>query len=163
MSTRARIALVALAGAQLLFPLGMIGWNELQLALGTEVRLKTAPVDPVDLFRGRYVALRYEISSLPVDGDVRRGDTVYVVLERSAEIWTGGSASTSRPEDGTFIRGRVTSGDRSRASIEYGIETYFVDEDEAPELERSSGRLVVDVVLDDDGRARIDGVRPRRG
>lgn len=161
MSRARRLVFVALVVAQALVPLGLIGWNELALARGTEVRLRTVPVDPVDLFRGRYVTLSYEISNLPVEG-AARGDTVYVELARRGDVWTGDRASLVRPDgDGPFIRGVVTAG-----GIEYGIETYYADEDEAQRLEReAAGRLHVDVVLDADGRGRVAGVevvRPTR-
>jgi uncharacterized membrane-anchored protein len=86
---------------------------------------------------------------------VARGDTVYVELERRGEVWSGDRASRVRPDGGDpFIRGVVTGG-----GIEYGIETYYADEEEARRLEReAAGRLQVDVVLDDDGRGRVAGV-----
>ena len=149
-----RLALIAVVVAQALLPLGLIGWNELALATGKEVTLRTAPVDPIDPFRGRYVALRYEISNLPAP--YAPGTTVWVPLREAGDAWiAAGDATRDRP-DGTAIRGRVTNG-----GIRYGIERYFVDEDEAPRLERG-GPLLVDVVLDGDGTARIAGVRPVR-
>src|SRR4029077_13511649 len=36
------------------------------LAYGTDVLLKTAPVDPRDLLRGDYVTLNYDISRVPL-------------------------------------------------------------------------------------------------
>jgi uncharacterized membrane-anchored protein len=47
------------------------------------------------------------------------------------------------------------------SGIRFGIERYFTDEDEARRLE-GAGPLLVDVVLDGDGGARIAGVRPVR-
>ena len=156
MSPGRRLAFLVAVAAQAVLPLGLIGWNEVQLARGTEVRLRTVPVDPLDLFRGRYVRLRYDISSVRVPRDVAPGATVYVPLRREGEHWTGGAATRERPDGGTFIRGWVTEVYGGRAQIEYGIETYYADEDEAPRLERE--RLYVDVVLGPDGKARISGV-----
>ncbi len=161
MTARRRLAFWALVAAQALVPLVLVGWNEVALATGERVRLATVPVDPLDLFRGRYVTLRYGISSLRVNGDVERGATVYVPLTKGGGgVWSGSYATPIRPEGGTFIRGRVTSRPAGAVTIEYGIETYYADEDEAPELEQSAGRgrLYVDVVLDDDGGAKIDGI-----
>jgi len=160
-SPRARTAFLAIVGAQLLLPLGLIAYNEIKLATGTDVVLRTEPVDPRDLFRGRYVALRYSISNLPAPG-ARPGDVVYVPLYRVNGHWEGRGAFREPPDDDvTFVRGRFTGN-----GIEYGIESLFVDEDVAPELERAAGRqeLYIDVVLDDDGRARIEDahVVPRR-
>ena len=161
MSRPRRLAFWALVALQAAVPLGMIAWNEAALARGTAVRLKTVPLDPVDLFRGRYVRLNYTISSLPTTGSLRDGDTVYVLLTERADFSSGEFASVRRPQSGTFIRGRVV-GDplAARARIEYGIETYYADEDEAPRLEREARVLYVDVRLDDDGGARIEGVAP---
>ena len=163
MSRRRRLAFWLLVGVQAVVPLAMIGWNEAALARGTPVRLKTAPLDPVDLFRGRYVRLNYTISFLPTTGRVRAGDTVYVVLTERGDFWSGDVATTRRPGSGTFIRGRVAGAFSGRARIEYGIETYYTDEDEAPRLEREARALYVDVRLDDDGDARIAGVEPAGG
>jgi uncharacterized membrane-anchored protein len=153
MSSRRRRAFVLLVAAQALLPLGLIGWNERALASGPEVTLRTAPVDPIDLVRGRYVTLRYELT--PSGATRPRGATVFVPLARAGDVWVGGQPSISRP-DGTFIRGVVTP-----SGIRFGIERYFTDEDEARRLERA-GPLLVDVVLDADGGARIAGVRPVR-
>jgi uncharacterized membrane-anchored protein len=151
-----RIAFAVLVAAQLVVPLALIAVNEVALATGREVTLATTPVDPLDPFRGRYVVLRYEISSLPTPTPE---GTVYVELEEQGDRWVVHGVHTSYPDtDRPVIRGHARGG-----TVEYGIETYFADEDEAPRLEREarSGGLLVDVVLGDDGRARIDDVRVR--
>jgi uncharacterized membrane-anchored protein len=154
MTGRRRLVFWTLVAIQALVPLGLIGWNELALARGTEVTLRTVPVDPIDLFRGRYVRLGYEISRLPVEPGTEHGDTVYVLLREVDGVWTGEQGTREPPGGGTFIRGTYTGG-----TIEYGIGTYYADEDEAPRLEAEAGRgLLVHVVLDDDGRARISGI-----
>jgi uncharacterized membrane-anchored protein len=151
-----RLAFLALVAAQLILPVGIIGVNELALATGTKVTLATEPIDPLDPFRGRYVALNYEISNLP-EWNGRPGAVVWVELVEEGDRWVVYAAHAAKPEtDRPLIRGRVRNG-----RVEYGIETYYVDEDEAPRLEGVQGRLLVDVVLDDDGKARIDGVRVR--
>ena len=154
MSSVRRLAFSAMVAIQLAVPLALIGANELALARGRAVTLATIPVDPLDPFRGRYVELRYEISS----GNVPDGwDTVYQVLVARGDRWVSAGMYPVRPDtDQPVIRGSVRDG-----RVEYGIETYYADEDEAPLLERRAGRLIVDVVLDADGRARIDGVHAR--
>jgi uncharacterized membrane-anchored protein len=151
--TRRTLAFIVLVVAQALIPLLLIGWNEAQLARGQDVVLRTVPVDPIDLVRGRYVELRYEISTLPAP----EGATVYVPLRESGDRWVGAYATTDKPEDGVFIRGRATG-----RGIVYGIETYYADEQEARRLEREAAEgLDVRVSLDDDGKARIEGVEVR--
>jgi uncharacterized membrane-anchored protein len=151
--TRRTAAFVALVAAMAMLPLLLIAWNEVQLARGQKVLLRTEPIDPVDLVRGRYVRLRYEISALSAPA----GETVYVPLHEEGDAWTGSFATTDRPESGVFIRGRATDG-----GIVYGIETYYADEAEARRLEREAGDgLHVRVSLADDGKARIEGVEVR--
>ena len=150
--SRRTAAFVVLVALQALLPLLLIGWNEVQLARGTDVVLQTAPIDPIDLVRGRSVELRYDISSLSAEP----GTTVYVPLRRAGDHWTGTFAVVHKPSEGVFIRGRATP-----SGIVYGIETYYADEDEARSLERVTEPLLVHVSLDDDGKARIESVEVR--
>ncbi|HEY4526742.1 MAG TPA: GDYXXLXY domain-containing protein [Candidatus Paceibacterota bacterium] len=149
--------------------------NRLQtLATGREVMLRTVPVDPRDLLRGEYVALRYEISSVssysaPSAKTLRPGDTVYVVLEEGHDgYWQAGDVLTAKPTDfSVFLRGKVLSANEpsrvgatpGNIQIEYGIEKYFVEAGKGRELERS-GSLKVIIAVDRDGKAVIKRVEP---
>ena len=69
------VATVALLSVALL---ALVQQRASILKSGTEVRLRTVPVDPRDLFRGDYVVFSYEIGTVDV-GDaagLRRGETV---------------------------------------------------------------------------------------
>ena len=157
MSGTRRIAFWVVVAVQALALVAMIGLNERALASGDEITLRTVPVDPVDLFRGNYVTLRYEISTVQVTRGVRPGDGVYVPLYESAGTSTGSVGFPSAPSDGTFIRGTVRRVADGTADVEYGIETYYADEQDAHALERA-GSLLVTVVVGDDGQARISRV-----
>jgi uncharacterized membrane-anchored protein len=160
MSRARRAVFFSLVALQAVIPLGMVAAKESHLASGERVRLATEPLDPLDVFRGRYVQLRYTISSLPADPTARGGETVYVPLFRRGDVWEGFRTTRSKPEDGTFIRGRITSVGGGMAQIAYGIETHFVDERDASDLEAATARgdVLVEVVLDGDGGALIDRV-----
>lgn len=160
MSRPRRLLLLAVVLAQLAVPLGLAGLAATDLAFGREIRLKAQPVDPIDIFRGNYIALRYEISLVPVTFDVNRGDRICVSLsEASHNRWQGGFGKKSLPESGPAICGHARGDARAseRVAVDYGIETYFASEERAKELERSIGRgqLYVVIDLDDDGSARI--------
>lgn len=125
---------------------------------GNTVRLRVVPVDPRDLFRGEYVILGYDISRLPRNielGVPEPGDIVFVELERSrgSTEWNAVSWSRHRPTSGIFLRGTVQRYSR----VEYGIESYFVEEGQGPEYERAarSGDLYADIVVDDEGRGIV--------
>ena len=161
MSGTRRIAFWVVVAVQALLLVSLIGFNELALAKGDEVTLRTAPVDPIDLFRGNYVTLRYEISTLQVQDGLRPGDAVYVPLYESGGAWTGSFGYASPPPQGKFIRGTIHQADSHRTTIDYGIETYYADADEAERLQ-SAGTLLVTLRIDHGGRARISRVEPVR-
>ena len=161
MTRRRRLAFWAVVAVQALALVALIGVNELALAGGEKVTLRTVPVDPVDLFRGRYVTLRYEITTVQVPDGTRPGDTIYVPLYEVGDAWQAQFALPKAPTGGTYVRGTVRSVAQGTADVEYGIETYFTDEGDARRLELA-GQLLVTVVLEDDGRAHISRVEPVR-
>jgi uncharacterized membrane-anchored protein len=145
---------VGVVAAMVAVPLAAIAWNEWKLASGDDIRLQVQPVDPLDFFRGEYVALQYPISRLPLDGTRwEGGDTVYVPLRKVDGHWTGDKGFPEKPRAGAFIQGRLQSG----GGVEYGIETFFVEEGQARRYEEAmfDRRLYADVVIDDDGKARL--------
>lgn len=153
---------------QLLVLLGFVGVRELTLRTGQEVVLATVPVDPRDLFRGDYVVLRYEISSLSSGyGGFAVGDTVYVRLAQEGGIWKAAGVTGAPPaEGGPFIRGRVARSSAAqsdpaaarqspRIEVQYGIESYFVPEGTGRAIEEARGDLKVKVAVDGWGNAAI--------
>lgn len=123
------------------------------------MRLLVEPVDPIDPFRGAYVALAYaranggRSTADPVEDDVYvplvgRGDGPYRL----------GRAQDERPREGRFLR--CADGGAS-----CGIESFFASEGEARRLERELGRrggAVARVRIDGAGRAALVGLEPRR-
>lgn len=80
---------VLVALAQLSVP-GLMAWGRhLTLKHGRVWKFKTAPIDPEDAVRGRYVALRFAAESFPgSESDAERvatGTTLYVVLKEDAD------------------------------------------------------------------------------
>lgn len=153
MSGRKHWPFFALVAVLALVPLGIVAWKELELGGSRHVLLRVEPVDPQDLFRGEYVALAYPISRLARD-QVHSGERVWVPLrEQPGGVWTGSHVLARKPGGGTFIRGRVGS----NGVIEYGIESFFVEDTTAPRYERAlaRGRLYAEVALDNDGAATL--------
>lgn len=148
------------------------------LSSGTEIRLRTVPVDPRDLFRGDYVVFNYPINVVDTGKDAgafKSGETVYVALGRDAEGFARAvGVSRSRPSvggDAVVIAGRVTStsacalndagefdcsGDRRRLRIAYGIESYFVPQGEGRAIETTDkARIEVVIAVSASGEAAI--------
>lgn len=129
--TRRHLIALAVALATMMIALVPPLWIR---ATGDEVALGLRPVDPLSLFRGNYVDLRYDldvplVESLPSDG------AVYVVFD-DARPANALRATPDRPkltDSETCIRGRV---DFSGVSFPE-LEQYFVTQQDALELERN--------------------------
>lgn len=92
---------------------GIIAYRQYWVATGERILLRTAPVDPRDIFRGDYVSLRYDISTLDLDGlgvkgSFKSNEKVYVILEKNQEdVFSAVSVSRGFPSGKRFIQGRV--------------------------------------------------------
>jgi uncharacterized membrane-anchored protein len=171
-----RVLLYALAGAIQVALIAVMVYDRVRvLRDGSEVTLQTRPVDPRDFLRGDYVVLDYEISNLPA-GELKdtpsqgRGTPVFVKLARKDAGVYGAVSVHSEPvpvADGeVLIRGRVASGATcganrrafcDRLRVTYGIERYFVPQDEGKEIERSrnQGKVSIVAAVTPAGRAAI--------
>ena len=163
--------LVALAQTVILG--SMIEGRASILKSGTEVLLKTAPVDPRDLLRGDYVVLSYDISTIPaalIKGakpeagswgvlNVRiapGADGFWAVAEASFEPLpqqAGSVVLRSQPIE-TFDWQWAEGG---ALFATYGIERYYVPEGEGRVIEdgRNDRRVSVAARVSDDGVAQI--------
>lgn len=121
------------------------------LLTGKTIVLSTLPIDPFDVFRGQYITINYNISSIPVvlEG-ASVGDNVYVSLQKEGEIYEFKSVSLTKPED-LFIRGHIVAiyGDMMR--VQYGIEQYFFERN----AQFPMRNLQVKAKVDSSGKARI--------
>lgn len=141
------------------------------LKSGTEVVLKTAPIDPRDLLRGDYVILNYEISSVPASTIVgglpkEAGEQVLSVrLHKEPDgFWRIAESSFGSLEakpDTVVLKSQpfqYYAGDSEQTfRVEYGIERYYVPEGEGAKLEtaRSDGQLSIAARISGDGQAQI--------
>jgi uncharacterized membrane-anchored protein len=136
-----------------LVQLGFLGWTiagrAAILRSGTEVLLKIEPVDPRDLLRGDYVALQYDISTIPLEivtnipagaSEIDAGP-VFVRLRKEADgNWRAVSAtfdvppSTPPTADEADIKGYVSDSwiQSGGAQIhpDYGIGRFYLPEGE---------------------------------
>jgi uncharacterized membrane-anchored protein len=105
---------IVLVLLQVLLLVGIIGYREYWIAVGEKIVLRTAPVDPRDLFRGDYVRLSYEISNLDLNRlagqeSFKPNQSIYVTLDRDEDgACTASGVSSISPAEGVrFIEGRV--------------------------------------------------------
>jgi len=158
----------------------MAGGREYILHNGKVIHLRTAPIDPRDMFRGDYVRLNYEISRIPVNrlkdvdsvGELKKGAKIYVSLKEGPNgLYELVDAGLEKPESGMYLSGRLPSPYRTlRVSnpiwIKYGIEAYFVEQGRGRAIEKRRGNwtdvqipLEMEIAVSPGGKAVIRGYR----
>jgi len=151
-----KYALLAALALQLAIMAGVFVNGFYPLWLGEEIRFKTQPVDPRDLFRGNYARLNYAFSNLE-NPDFKPGDVIYLPLSREGDLWTAGEPNHHQPEEGLFLRGRVSSRPWHGGSrLTFGIEALFAPKEKALALERQLRDEAVAVIrVAPNGRAAL--------
>jgi uncharacterized membrane-anchored protein len=124
---------LALIIAQLAVPFYMIRREERVLAHGKVFRFRTAPFDPYDPFRGRYVALRFaseEIADPRLPGGTRK---VWVELEEDRDGFAKvKGVSAIRPPGENVMRADFTP-----RRLTFPFNRYYMDEASAPAVEKA--------------------------
>jgi len=143
---RVRIILfVVVALVQLAVAGGAIIRSELALRGGEVFRFRIQPIDPVDAFRGRYVAIRFALDRAPApDGlELQRRQWVYVPLEvDDLGLAAFGPAALEPPTSGAYLRlqsGGIYPDEDGvrRVWVTMPFNRYYMDENLAPEAERA--------------------------
>jgi uncharacterized membrane-anchored protein len=128
---------------------------------GEEYRMRVAPVDPIDPFRGAYVALSYpdlrpaegRVGAPPEDG------TTFVPLERDGDYWVAAGYQVDRPDEGPYL-----ACDTDGWDLSCGIESWFASQADARHLEAAVVKgAVATVRVDDRGNAVIVDLAPADG
>lgn len=77
-----KIVFVLVALVQLSVPAYMIFNSMETIEMGKEFKFRTAPIDPIDPFRGKYITLSYKDNTiLSTDTSLRKLNEIYVVVE----------------------------------------------------------------------------------
>jgi uncharacterized membrane-anchored protein len=122
------------------------------LMFGHKIVLDTRPVDPFDMFRGQYLTINYEISTIPTIEGAAPGQNVYVILKEDEKgISRYASATLSKPDDKNFIKGRVEYDNGLTMQVRYGIEQFFFEKDAVI----NTTKLTVEAKVGSDGRPGI--------
>lgn len=144
-------AFVLLVLAQWYVPTRMILDRETALSSGKEYRFRTAPVDPSDPFRGRYIILSFRDTRFPVPKgeDWRRGEDVYVELTADGEDFTIiRSVSREEPVKGVdFVKakvGFVALDSVETILVDYPFNRFYMEESKAPRAERVYNESLAD-------------------
>lgn len=141
--TSFRLIIFAVIGlAQLSVPASVIWKREQTLRQGRVWKFKTAPVDPIDAIRGRYVALRFDAETVPhsentIPGPV--GTTMYVTLKEDAQGFAQVDHLNEMPITGDNVM-KVKQGYASKDNeyrVVFPFNRFWVTEDDAAAAEKA--------------------------
>ena len=119
-------------------PVWMIANREMTLRHGRQFRFRTAPVDPYDAFRGRYVALQFEQNTSPVPADERlaMNQKVYAQLAEDEQgLARIINVTANHPSGEAYMQCRVSSITDSLVYLQFPFDRYYMDEKLAPAAE----------------------------
>ncbi len=135
---------ILLALVQLFVPAKMILDREDILKTGKEFKFRTAPIDPNDPFRGKYITLSFSNTTFDVqDGDEwNRDEDVYVLLKEDIEGFAIiKSVSKDKPsEKQDFVKAKIRNGGwkfnfNNNITIDYPFDRYYMEESKAYDAE----------------------------
>jgi uncharacterized membrane-anchored protein len=127
------IVFVLVALAQLAAPGSLIWKRETTLRKGSVWKFRTAPVDPVDAFRGRYVALQFEVETqeLTRPANAENEQTFFVTLKQGADGFAEiDQVSGTAPARDDFMVAQLNGN-----KVALPFDKYWVTERDAPAAE----------------------------
>lgn len=139
MKNRLALLLLPLVFAlQWAVPLIQVVRGEGILREGVALRLELQPVDPLDVLRGRYLALAFpeEEKKHILPPGVQGGDTIYVVLETGKDGLAHITRLSRSVQDGAFaykIPDGYKAGDTIRINIP--LTRYYLPEEDAVKID----------------------------
>lgn len=133
---------ILIALIQLYVPSRMIWSREAILKRGTEYRFRTAPIDPTDPFRGKYIILNFEDNTTQIESGKNwaSGEQIYVYLTTNNNGFAViKSVSKEKPIDNQpFVNAKVsfiTGNDSGKLVIDYPFNRFYMEESKAYEAE----------------------------
>ena len=144
------LAFIVVALVQIYVPARIILDRAIVLNSGKEFKFKTAPIDPSDPFRGKYINLNFNDNTIEIQNKENwaRGETVFVLLTTDnngfAKIRSVSKAKPSDTQD--FLKAKVDHViyDGSKLLIEYPFERFYMEESKAYDAELTYNRTLPD-------------------
>lgn len=154
---------VAAAILQLAAPLYMAWHWENILQTGETFYWQTAPVDPYDAFKGRYMALRFQQATVPRPDytDWHYGQTAYVSLDRDSQNHAYISGiSRSIPPHTAYLQVKISYIQDNMIHVELPFQRYYLPESLSTAAEtayrKQAGAATVAAVRIKDGYGVIE-------
>jgi len=139
------VVFILVAMAQLFVPAKMIFDREDILATGKEYKFRTAPVDPNDPFRGKFITLDFEDNMLIISSEegLVSAQIVFVIITNDADGYAIiESISQEEPiNHQNYIKAKVAyvssvdEDDLTEITINYPFDRYYMEESKAHDAE----------------------------
>jgi uncharacterized membrane-anchored protein len=135
---------------QWIVPGQMIWQKEMILHKGTSYKFRTAPIDPVDPFIGRYIILNFREQSytMPAGEKVNEDEPVFVTFKPDASGFAViDKVSAKAPERRDYLKMMVRVEEKDKrqfVTINYPFTRFYMEESKAPEAEIMYGAEIVD-------------------
>lgn len=128
----------AVALAQLGVPAWLIWMRTQTLTKGKVWKFRTAPVDPLDAVRGRYVALSFKAQQVPRAERLPPSSSVYALLREGASGFAEVERLSTTPLQGDNVM-KVAPGSwwDGVQHVDFPLDRYWVNEKRAPQAERA--------------------------
>lgn len=151
-------------------PGSMISDQEHTIHEGKLFKFRTAPIDPSDPFRGKYITLFFEERSIEVvdPKEWENADDIYVSIIDSAGFARISTVSMYAPEGADYIKAKIRSVSNYEpytVHITYPFERFYLEESKASKAENvsrvtrnDSTTVVYAVVSVLDGKAALKDV-----
>ena len=138
MKTLRLVVFAVVALAQISVPASMIWKRQQTLNHGRLWKFRTAPVDPVDVFRGRYLTFRFAAEEFATAEPLPGGDFVYAWLKEDADGFAVVEYASATPRDGDDVV-RVESYGHydGKARLGFPFDQLWVTEADAPAAEQA--------------------------
>lgn len=133
------IGLLAVFAVQWALPISQIQQYQRVVDHGTAYRFRTAPVDPVDPFRGRYVTLRFAAAeiAIPAGASYPPDQALYAPITVEPSGFAVLQPPRLQPPEGDYLEVRVAHRvDDTRLRVRLPFDRYYLNERQAPEAER---------------------------
>ena len=135
------LAFILVALIQLYVPASMIFSREKVLTEGRKFKFKTAPVDPNDPFRGKFITLSFDENTFKIENkdDWANGQTVFVHLDKDGEGFAKIiDVSKEAPARVDYVKAEISYVSvNNELFIEYPFTRFYMEESKAPRAEET--------------------------
>lgn len=137
--------------AQLYVPASMIFQKERVITQGTAYKFRTAPIDPNDPFRGKYITLSFNETGVKVENaeDWNYADEVFVFLTTDSSGYAMIQSITKEmPKDrNDYIKANIDyilTDSLSTVFVRYPFDRFYMEESKAPVAETIYNEAAID-------------------